>query len=158
VKDFIAALEAAGAELDIEATQRPAERAYLMWGCCQIGGYRDHDGVFQYVDPDKIPSHPGVAIDWGHGGDDAAARVAARAMRDKYGIVYPAALDSLHVQGRAIDLTIKWNGTLSIADAEGKIHEIPYADDTPTELVEVGLSYGVHKLAGDPVHWSDNGH
>jgi len=64
------------------------------------------------------------------------------------------------LEGRAVDVDIAWNGTLTIAGANGQnvgIASTP-RDGSNTELHAVGAGYGVHKLVSDPPHWSDDGH
>lgn len=146
VARFIAALRDAGAAVQISATYRPVQRAYLMHWCCMIA-----DGG---QDPAAVPSMDGVPIDWTHGGDRAAAKAAARAMKAKYSIRYPAALVSRHTQRRAIDMTITWQGIVRVRDAND--HRYPAA--SLSDLYSIGASYGVHKLEGDRPHWSDDGH
>ena len=57
-------------------------------------------------------------------------------------------------------MTIGWNGTLTVRDFDGVLHRIgssPQSGQNP-ELIQVGKSFGVLKLASDPPHWSDDGH
>lgn len=156
---FISALTAARARCPIEATLRPAPRAYLMHFACLIAGYRDGAGIFHQMNPVDVPPMQGVDIDWTHGGDLGAARAAAVAMKQGYNIAFPAALVSRHTQGRALDMTIGWDGTLSIRDFNGQMHSIDGPRDGSNPLLQaVGKSYGVVKLPSDPPHWSDDGH
>ena len=77
VQKFITALEQAGASVTINATKRPAERAYLMhwaWMIAKKG-----------FDPRKVPAMKGVNINWWHG-DLATSKHAAQEMVDKYQI------------------------------------------------------------------------
>ena len=163
VTAFIAALRAAGASVDIAATLRPAQRAWLMHWCWAI--------VHHVVDPRGVPARGDVAIVWAHtnaqGGYDAAASMAAaQAMVDAYGMhgleVAPA-LNSEHTAGTAIDMAIAWTGTLAIADRAGKpvkIASLPRTGMNP-DLKTVGASYGVIKFVGgasDIPHWSIDGH
>ena len=57
-------------------------------------------------------------------------------------------------------MAVSWTGTLSIKDAKGKVHAIgaPRNGNTNRTLHAVGATYGVHKLATDPPHWSIDGH
>ena len=76
-----------------------------------------------------------------------------------YGIAYPPALRSKHVDGLAIDMSISWAGSINVARLTGGATTI---DTSPhngfnLKLRQVGLSYGVVKNATDPPHWSDNG-
>ena len=154
---FLAALAAAGASVDIAATFRPPERAYLMHWSFLI-----HTGE---VDPADVPPMTGVAIEWVHrrpsGAPDAvASRAAASAMVDGYDIAFKPSLSSLHTVGKAIDMSIAWKGTLTIDQKNGKAKQIdtlPRSGLNP-QLWAVGATYGVIKLASDKPHWSINGH
>jgi hypothetical protein len=81
-------------------------------------------------------------------------------MVDLFGIAYQPSLTSLHTLGRAVDMTIGWNGTIQVEDAKGKKHPLgaPRSGESNTKLHEIGATYGVKKLLSDPPHWSDNGH
>ena len=148
---FISAMQHAGANVDISATYRPPERAYLMHWCWMIANLSQAPGA--------VPHMQGVAIDWTHGGDISAARTAALAMVRAYDLEMLPALDSRHVHGRAIDMTISWSNMLSIRDFDGNLHHIRSSphDGTNRELAQVGGSFGVVKLVSDPPHWSDDG-
>jgi hypothetical protein len=161
--DFIAALAAAGASVQVAATRRPAQRAYLMHWCWAI--------VKAGADPRTIPASDGVAIAWAHvdaqGQYDAAASVAAaQAMVAAYGMqnlkVAPA-LTSKHIAGLAVDMSISWSGTLAVARRDGAtvtIASLPRSGMNP-DLQAAGATYGVIKFVGgatDMPHWSDDGH
>jgi hypothetical protein len=76
-----------------------------------------------------------------------------------YGIAFQPALTSRHTAGRAIDMTINWEGDLEINKKDGTtviITTSPRNGNNP-ELHAVGASYGVFKLVSDPPHWSDDG-
>jgi hypothetical protein len=149
---FISILKKGGASVSIAATFRPPERAYLMHWCCMIGGGGQ--------DPASVPPMAGVNIDWTCGHSLGQAKSAAKAMMAKYEIQFPAALVSRHTQRRAIDMTIGWQGTLTVTDFDGKLHHIaggPRNGANP-DLIAVGGSFGVVKLPSDPPHWSDDGH
>ena len=163
LKAFIAAMDAAGASVNIAATLRPPQRAYLMHWCWCI--------VKQKVDPRSIPPIDGVPIAWAHldgqGGYDAIASVAAaQDMVEAYGMqalnVAPA-LQSNHISGTAVDMAISWPGTLSIARRDGVVVHIdsqPRTGMNP-DLKAVGATYGVLKFVGgasDMPHWSADGH
>jgi hypothetical protein len=151
-KAFVSAMEYGGANVAIEATLRPPERAYLMHWCWMIANLSQA--------PAAVPAMPGVAIDWTHGGDVRSARAAAAAMADGYELQVLPSLNSRHTLGRAIDISVSWSSRLSIRDFDGTVHYImtrPF-DGTNPELVKVGASYGVFKLASDRPHWSDDGH
>lgn len=147
---FLDALSDAGARVSIAATRRNAVRAQLMHYSWQVA-----TGALRAA---QVPAIPGAAIRWDHG-DDRASRRAAQAMVDLFGIAYEPALTSLHIQGRAIDMTIGWSGTLDIRDKAAKRHRLttPRSGDANTDLHAVGASYGVYKLPSDPPHWSETG-
>ncbi|WP_296284175.1 hypothetical protein [Pseudomonas sp.] len=162
---FIDALAVAGVDVDIAATRRPKERAFLMHWSWRIfkNGY----------DPRTVPEYPGgtVEIRWDHpsgnGQYNASASVnAARAMVYGYGIqdlnIAPA-LNSKHIVGTAIDMSLRWSGVLVVSRANGQqetIETLP-RDGMSQRLAVVGATYGVMKYVGgaaDKPHWSDNGH
>jgi hypothetical protein len=97
---FLSALDDAGADVTINATLRPPERAYLMhWSFLISTGE---------VEPSDVPPHDGVAIEWVHRTpngfpDLAASRAAAAAMVEGYDIAHRPSLASLHIFGKAID-------------------------------------------------------
>ncbi|MGH7471991.1 MAG: hypothetical protein ACRENP_28905 [Longimicrobiales bacterium] len=101
----------------------------------------------------NVPAEPGCTIVWSHG-DDAKSRLAAQQMVRLFGVVYQPSLTSLHIFGRAIDMTVNWGGPIKVRDAAGKDVLL----SSQTTLHRVGASYGVIKLLSDPPHWSDNGH
>ena len=148
---FIKAMRDAGATVSIGATLRHPTRAHLMHYCVRVAKGE--------VAPGKVPAVAGCAIAWDHG-DLAKSKKGAQEMADLFEIVFPASLTSLHIFGRAIDMTIGWNGTLKIKDAGGKLKEIgaPRNGKDNPELHKVGATYKVMKLVSDAPHWSDNGH
>ncbi|MCK9685460.1 hypothetical protein [Scleromatobacter humisilvae] len=160
---FLAALGAAGASVNIAATLRPRQRAYLMHWCWSI--------VKQKTDPRSIAPLDGVPIAWAHvdaqGNFDPIASVAAAEdMVEAYGMqglnVAPA-LQSNHISGTAVDMAISWNGSLTINRRDGtpvQIASLPRSGMNP-DLKTVGASYGVIKFVGgasDMPHWSADGH
>ena len=158
VNRFLDALGRAGANIEITATRRPAERAWLMhyaWMIAEEG-----------LSPAAVPPHPNIDIQWVHTDasgnvDLAASRAAAEDMVRGYKLQYEPALDSLHIDGRAIDMTISWIGNLRIRDGKGVLVTIastPRTGSDNRELHGVGATYGVAKLLSDPPHWSDTGH
>jgi D-alanyl-D-alanine dipeptidase len=152
VERFLAALRLAGASVMIADTLRPAQRVYLMHWSYAI--------AHQNLDPHKAPAFPGVDIEWVHP-HAAASRRAAEQMVEAYGIAFPPALSSRHIEGKAIDMTITWQNDLTIADAHGasrRIAGLPHNGAGNTDLHAVGLSFGVHKLLSDAPHWSNDGH
>lgn len=153
---FLAALKEAGADVIINATYRPPERAYLMHYAYRVA----RDGV----DPRNVPLRQGIDIDWVHRKannqvDYNASKNAAEEMVQAYGIVYRPALYSQHTKGLAIDMNVSWTGTLSVKDRKGKVVNITSGPRTGqnSDLHAVGKTYGVVKLATDPPHWSADG-
>ncbi len=152
VQAFQKALKDAGATIEVTATFRPPERAYLMHYCVSINN-RD-------IAPEDVPSMPGVDIDWVQY-TSAISIQAAQQMIDAYDIgSNPAALRSRHTQALAIDWIIEWQGNLNIKDASGRVVSIgaPRAGNDNADLWDVGASYGVYKLEYDPPHWSIDGY
>jgi len=154
---FLAALKDAGAVVDINATLRPPERAYLMhWSFVINTGE---------VEPEDVPRHAGVDIDWVHrkangSPDVAASRAAAAAMVHGYDIAHRPSLTSLHIVGKAIDMDVSWAGKLAIKQKNGTkktIASLPRSG-LNHDLWAVGATYGVLKLPSDPPHWSSTGH
>jgi D-alanyl-D-alanine dipeptidase len=145
VRNFVAALTAAGASVRVSATLRPPERAYLMHYASRVSSGK--------LSADKVPARSGVNINWVH--PTAADSIAAATdMVNGYGIVFPPALDSNHSRGTAIDMTITGIVGKSMNNASGNAVAIQSQND----LHEVGASYGVRKLISDPPHWSSDGH
>ena len=154
---FLAALGAAGADVEISATFRPPERAYLMHWSFLI-----HTGE---VHPADVPAMLGVDIAWVHlrangTADDAASRAAAAAMVDAYEIAFRPSLASLHTVGKAIDMSIAWTGILQIKQRNAKTKAIASLPRSGLnhDLWTVGATYGVFKLPSDKPHWSSTGH
>ena len=160
---FIAALEAAGATVRLSATLRPSNRAFLMHWSYMIA----HDNH----DPRTVPARTGVDIAWVHNDaqgayDAVASKAAAQAMVAGYGMTAlntPPALESKHISGLAVDMTISWTGDLTINNQSGTAVVIKTAPRTGmnADLATVGATYGVIKFVGgatDAPHWSDDGH
>jgi hypothetical protein len=172
VAGFLDALTAARARVQITATLRPPQRAYLMHYAWCIARQ------WQGTNPATVPRYQPYAghmttvdIQWLHRNsagqpDIPASRNAAQRMVQAFGIIHlgvPPALNSLHIRGQAIDMLISWHSQLSVIDAHGHIVQIDSAprDGTNAELIRVGASYGVIHLINvhhDPPHWSINGH
>jgi hypothetical protein len=151
VAAFIKAMRDAGATVNISATLRHPTRAHLMHYCVKVAKGQ--------IAPSQVPAVAGCAIAWDHG-NPAKSKAAAQEMADLFGIAFPASLTSLHIFARAIDMTIGWNGTLAIKDANGAVRSIgaPRDGNRNADLHKVGATYKVFKLVSDPPHWSDNGH
>ena len=170
VTAFLDALTAASATVQIAATLRPPQRAYLMHYSWCI--------VKQALDPASIPAYQPqptgpdpVDIQWLHTDADGnpdlpASRAAAQQMVQAYGMTalnIAPALASRHITGQAIDMHIAWTGSLTIQDANGNTVVISSTprDGTNPDLIKVGATYGVIHLIvveKDPPHWSTDGH
>lgn len=168
VQAFVDALKAAGATMTINATRRPRQRAYMMHFSWRIAKNRIAPGDATKFRPND--GEDGVDIQWVHkksngSPDIAKSRAAAREMVDGFAIgggsVAPA-LNSNHIRGTAIDMSVKWTGTLSIKNKSGKTVDIkssPRSSINP-DLIAVARTYGVIHFsppAKDPPHWSLNG-
>lgn len=147
---FISALQRAGATVRVSATLRNRNRAWIMHYAWQVA----HGAV----QPGAVPANPEVDIIWDHG-DPTVSRRAAQAMVNLFHIAFKPSLTSNHIAGTAIDMTIGWDSPIDILDAAGTTHRIdqPRSGNTNTDLHAVGATYGLHKLASDPPHWSANG-
>lgn len=153
---FIAALQAAGADVTVVSTLRPMERAYLMNSAWRIGR--------KLAAPAQIGSLPGVDIEWVHrttwGAVDLQASIAAaKAMIAAFGLGAYEARKSNHTLGLAIDMAITWSDTLRIANPKGATAEISSSPRTGMnkDLWEIGRRYSVIKHKTDPLHWSIDG-
>jgi hypothetical protein len=168
VEAFVAALKTAGATISINATRRPRQRAYLMHFSWRIAKNK-----IAPADAKKFRPNPGeddVDIQWVHvkpggGADIAASRTAAKKMVDAYGTggstVAPS-LVSNHIRGTAIDMSVKWTGTLSIKNKAGAVVTITSTPRSSVnlDLIKVGRTYGVKHFSppeADPPHWSLTG-
>lgn len=156
-KGFIAALEAAGATVAVSATLRPAKRAYLFHYSWLIG--------LGKLKPKAAKAKLGVDIEWDHG-DAAKSKAGALEMIRGFGLAVPPnslvapAVDSNHIAGKAIDMSIAWTGELEVAKKDGKTVKVPFVDNANknTRLHAVGASYGLKKHLTDKPHWSVDGH
>jgi hypothetical protein len=130
----------------IIATIRPWQRAYLMHWCWRIT--RPKSNTY-YADPKSIAPKPGVSIEWWHGTTEKSVK-AAQEMFAAYGLnphnTVPPSLTSNHIEGKAIDLNVAWNGALTIARGDGKpavkIDSDPKSEMN-IELMAVAATYGV---------------
>lgn len=157
VRSFLAALSDSGATVRIADTLRPPQRVYLMYWSFAIA----HDSQ----NPAKVPLLDGVDIQWVHtdpagNPDPAASKSAAAQMVAGYQTVFRPALTSRHTQGLAIDMSISWQGQLTVRDATGNPVAITSSPGNGgnADLWKVGATYGVIKLPSDPPHWSSDGH
>jgi hypothetical protein len=156
VTAFFTVLDAAGVHKSIGAVFRPKSRAYLMhWS------YKLFHGTVKAKD---IPHAEGVLIEWVHPTETESVK-AAEDMCKGYNIHNLGTTPALHSQHEvrlAIDVTISWHGTLSIANQDGTVSEVtslPRTGMNP-DLVKVGATYGVikyNRTGTDKPHWSSTG-
>lgn len=157
VKAFIKALEDAGAKVEPTNTLRSDKRAYLFHWCWLIG--------LGKAKASEATEMAGVDIEWDHG-DDEASKKGANDMIIHFGLAAPPqsndppALDSRHIEGKAIDMEITWKDTIKIKKKDGTEVSVEFKADVNknTTLHDVGASYGVIKLTSDAPHWSTDGH
>jgi hypothetical protein len=157
VKDFIAALEKAGATVTVTETKRSAKRAYLFHWSWKIAQGK--------CKPSEASTMDGVDIQWDHGKLEESKK-GAQEMVDGFGLAVPPAstnppaLTSNHIEGKAVDMNITWNGTIKVKDKTGADISITFMADANanTKLHTVGQTYGVKKLTTDTPHWSFDGH
>lgn len=153
---FVEALEEAGAAVEVLTTRWSPEAAYLMHWAWRIAK--------EDYDPRRVPAMEGVNIAWWHG-DTHASKEAAQEMTETYGMDARQAappLDSPHVEGKAIDMSIAWEGVLEIKDLGGIVHLIASepADGANHELLVVAGTYGLVPAADfgeNWLHWSTDG-
>ncbi|MES2820460.1 MAG: hypothetical protein V4812_15920 [Pseudomonadota bacterium] len=155
-KDFIKALTDAGAQVSVTATKRSDKRAYLFHWSWKISQ--------EECKPSDASKMDGVDIQWDHG-DDKKSRAGALEMVEGFGLAIPPqsinapSLTSNHITGKAIDMSIKWTGDITVKNKDGTEVSLTYDMNvnSHTALHKVGESYGVKKLTTDAPHWSYNG-
>ena len=156
VKAFIKALTDAGAKVDVSTTKRSEKRAYLFHWSWKIS-----QGKCKPSDAKKMI---GVDIEWDHG-DLKASKSGALEMVNGFGLavpprsINPPSLTSNHISGKAIDMNIKWSGTIKVKKKDGTEQSVKFMQNVNanTDLHKIGESYGVKKLKTDAPHWSFNG-
>jgi peptidoglycan hydrolase-like protein with peptidoglycan-binding domain len=150
---FLNAVRDASVVVNVTATLRPAQRAYLMHWAQQIA-----EGQCAAA---SVPRRPDVPIQWVHATNPASVAAAA-AMVDAYGIQGPVALDSRHIAGHAIDMFLDWSGTPTVTDGEGNQKTLAGAPGAyNADVIAIGATYGVTRgvnIPSDPEHWSIDGH
>jgi hypothetical protein len=106
----------------------------------------------------------GVDIEWDHGDIDKS-KAGALEMVQGFGLAVPPrstnppSTTSNHITGKAIDMTIKWSGSIKVKNKTKTEVQVSFASNanTNTVLHAIGESYGVKKLKTDAPHWSFNG-
>lgn len=147
-----AATPANNLAISIRATLRPARRAHLMHYA-----FRLYKGLITPAAANTASAAAGIDIDWDHG-TLASSRAKAAEMVAGYGIAYAPSLRSRHTEGKAIDWTLTWSGSLMIARKGEKTRlDCTGNGALSRNLHKVGASYGVVKLVSDPPHWSTDG-
>jgi hypothetical protein len=151
VEAFVSSLRQAGAAVHVSSTRRNSVRAFLMHYSWKV--------AYGEVDPKDVPARVGLSIVWDHG-DMKLSRQGAREMVNLFGMAHVAALTSNHILGKAIDMNIRWKGSLVLTQPAPLLVTI---DDLPRtgqnrNLHAVGAEvFDVRKLTNDPPHWSHNG-
>lgn len=154
---FKKSLEDAGATVRVFATKRSAKRAYLFHWSWKI--------ALKKCKPSDATAMKGVDIEWDHG-DDKKSIAAADEMVKGFGLAVPPkskvapSLNSNHIRGKAIDMTIKWQKKIKVKKkGVTKKVEITYLPNVNInfKLHEIGKSYGVIKHTRDAPHWSHTG-
>lgn len=156
VKALIKALEDAGATIEIDTTKRSKKRAYLFHWAWKI--------YLKKCKPSDATAMTGVDIQWDHGNDTKSIS-GAKEMVTKFGLAVPPkstvppSLNSNHIGGKAIDMSITWSGTIQVKKKNGTDVSVTFMSDVNknTKLHQVGESYGVKKHKKDEPHWSHNG-
>ena len=152
VKAFIALLEANGATVKISATLRPMDRAEHMHWASWI--------AWKKIKPSEAEDQQKTGIIWDHG-DDAKSIQAAKEMCSKagYDIAFPAALNSNHTRGLAIDMTITGlPETITGLPGKKSARIGTEPAETNTALHDLAWKYyKIRKHPTDPPHWSPNG-
>lgn len=71
---------------------------------------------------------------------------------------FAPSLNTRHRGGLAIDMDIKWTGTIWVKKKGGPKVPVIYGPVNANKVLhEIGASYGVKKLLSDDPHWSDDG-
>jgi len=146
-----AATAANNLSISISATYRPVQRAHLMHYAFHV-----HNGTKTPAAANTASTAAGININWDHG-NLATSKAKAGEMVTTYDIAYAPALASRHTEGKAIDWTITWSGSLMIAKKDETTKLDCTGGGASANLHTVGASYGVHKLVSDPPHWSTDG-
>jgi len=159
VTEFKRALENAtpkGAVVVVSHTYRSDQAAYLWHWAWKIANRKIQP---KDAKPYALPGRPVPEIEWDHGNSIASVR-AAEDMVKGFNLTKDsrfAPLTTRHRDRLAIDMTIKWTGTIHVRKKDGTWVPVTFGPvNANTKLHEVGASYGVKKLLDDAPHWSDN--
>lgn len=160
VTEFKRALENAtpkGAVVVVSHTYRSDQAAYLWHWAWKIANRKIQP---KDAKPYALPGRPVPEIEWDHGNSIASVR-AAEDMVKGFNLTkdsrFAPSLTTRHRDRLAIDMTIKWTGTIHVRKKDGTWVPLTFGPvNANTKLHEVGASYGVKKLLDDAPHWSDN--
>jgi hypothetical protein len=135
----------------------PDQAAYLWHWAWKIAKRKSQP---KDAKPYPFTSHPVPEVQWDHG-NLAASIKGAEDMVKGFNLSttsqHAPSLDTRHCKRLAIDMTIKWTGTIQVKKKDGTFVPLTYGPvNANTKLHEVGASYGVKKLLNDPPHRSDN--
>ena len=155
VKTFVKALTDAGATVDISTTKKVIKEHIFFTSLGKL-----HKVSVTHLRQKKIA----VDIEWDHG-DLTKSKAGALEMVNGFGLavpprsINPPSLTSNHINGKAVDMTIKWTGTIKVKKKDRSEVSVTYSPNVNTNIVlhSIGVSYGVKKLKTDAPHWSYNG-
>ncbi len=158
VTAFKTVLEDAGAKVYISHTYRSDQAAYLWhWAwkiACRKSAPKD-------ATPYSLPGRPVPDIEWDHGNLLASingAEAMVRGFKLTKTSKFAPSLNTRHRRSLAIDMDIKWTGTIWVKKKGGPEVPVIYGPVNANKVLhEIGASYGVKKLLSDDPHWSDNG-
>jgi hypothetical protein len=163
VKEFIQALQAAGAKVEVSHTYRSAQAAYLWHWAWKIS---QRKVAPKDAKPYALPGRPIPEIEWDHGNLTASIKGATEMVKG-FGLstptspnpsYLPPSLNTLHrgaKGGEAVDMTIKFSQDIAVKKKDGsQVTVKPGPILSNSALHEVGESYGVYKNLKDGPHWS----
>lgn len=168
---LFAQLRAQGAAVEINASVRPRERGYLIYGAYLLSRSRTARQVARRISRlGRLQRLAGVRVPirWSHRAGWRATVRAARKMADAYGVVYATrrgALHSDHYDGRAVDFSatglprklelVSYDGERRITFDLSDPGEPRDLNLTPRLIEWVERAYGMEKLKSDYPHWAD---
>jgi len=158
VIEFKQALETGGATVTVSHTYRSDQAAYLWHWAWKIANRKIQP---KDAKPYALPGRPVPEIEWDHGNLNASVKAAEDMVKGfdltKNSKLAPS-LNTQHRKRLAIDMDIKWTGTIRVRKKDGTLVSLTYGPvNSNTKLYEVGASYGVKKLLDDGPHWSAKG-
>lgn len=158
VTEFKHALEDAGAKVHVSHTYRSDQAAYLWHWAWKIAKRKSTP---KDAAPYSLPGRPVPDIEWDHGNLLASINGAEEMVRGfnlTKNSKFAPSLNTRHRFKLAIDMDIKWTGTIWVKKKGGPEVPVIYGPVNANKVLhEIGASYGVKKLLSDDPHWSDNG-